>query len=108
MPAIEAVVLLRNDDIHSVQDVTYALEALGIAAPQALLATSQINLFDQNVVSKGGMQQMKHVAQVLSATGLNATWLATSEVDAAVTPALPAAFGAASPWLEVCRDLTRS
>ena len=84
-PVVEAVLLLFDDSVHTFNDVTEALESLGIPPPAALLITTQVNAAGVNVISKGSIAQMQQAAGTL--TAFNVSVVRTSDVDTAVAAA---------------------
>ena len=80
----EAVLFLFDDAEHSFNDVSAALEDLGIPPPIALLLTTEINTLGFNVVSKGSVVELHGAAEVLRAKHLNASVVRTTEVDAQI------------------------
>lgn len=92
---VEAVLLLFDDPNHTFQDVTHALELLGIAPPAALSLTQVVNDMGLNIVSKGSVEQVERAAATMAA--FNTSVVRTAAVDAAVA----AARGLRSPVLQV-------
>ena len=70
---VEAVVFLYDDAVHTFQDVSMALEQLGLLPADALVVTQEVNDNGFGLVSKGLLTEAEATLAVLQQAGLNAT-----------------------------------
>ena len=78
---VEAVVFLYDDAVHTFQDVSMALEQLGLLPADALVVTQEVNDNGFGLVSKGLLTEAEATLGVLQQAGLNATVARCADVD---------------------------
>ena len=78
---VEAVVFLYDDAVHTFQDVSMALEQLGLLPADALVVTQEVNDNGFGLVSKGLLTEAEATLAVLQQAGLNATVARCADVD---------------------------
>ncbi|KAL1507234.1 hypothetical protein AB1Y20_008083 [Prymnesium parvum] len=79
---IDAVLVIHDDSVHTFQDVSSALEAVGFSPPDALLHTQTINDVGFDVIAKGTFSELEKVGERLAQ--LNVSVIRMSAIDAAV------------------------
>ena len=82
--SVEAVVLMHDDEVHTFEDVSSALEALGLLPADSLVITQEVNDNGFGLVAKGSVAEATATRDALASRGLNASVVRTSSEDAEI------------------------